>query len=174
MSSQSLSYHPSPQRPKLALPSGACDAHVHVFGPQSRGTRCSCRRRRFRPRSTRSTRRCARRSPRLRLARSCSRAARCLRRQRLRSWGAAQTRHRKVGQTDQGAEDYAGGVGARVRDCYRLEAGVRRDAQKQSSAVVRRRVPRGWAVHIVVRLNSHSEMSRKYKRLQLTSADYLV
>ena len=54
------------------------------------------------------------------------------------------------------------------------EAGVRRDAQKQSSAVVRRRVPRGWAVHIVVRLNSHSEMSRKYKRLELTPADYLV
>jgi hypothetical protein len=25
-----LSYHPAPQRPKLALPAGACDAHVHV------------------------------------------------------------------------------------------------------------------------------------------------
>jgi hypothetical protein len=56
----------------------------------------------------------------------------------------------------------------------RPEAGVRRDAQKQSSAVVRRRVLRDWAVHIVDRLNSHSEMSRKYKRLQLTRADYLV
>jgi hypothetical protein len=56
----------------------------------------------------------------------------------------------------------------------RPEAGVRRDAQKQSSAVVRRRVLRDWAVHIVVRLNSHSEMSRKYKRLQLTPADHLV
>jgi 2-pyrone-4,6-dicarboxylate lactonase len=31
-----LSYHPAPRRPKLELPAGACDAHVHVFGPQSR------------------------------------------------------------------------------------------------------------------------------------------
>jgi 2-pyrone-4,6-dicarboxylate lactonase len=28
------SYLPSPGRPRLALPAGACDAHVHVFGPQ--------------------------------------------------------------------------------------------------------------------------------------------
>jgi 2-pyrone-4,6-dicarboxylate lactonase len=27
------SYHPSPSKPKLRLPAGACDAHVHVFGP---------------------------------------------------------------------------------------------------------------------------------------------
>jgi hypothetical protein len=27
MGSQSLSYHPAPRRPKLALPRGACDAH---------------------------------------------------------------------------------------------------------------------------------------------------
>jgi 2-pyrone-4,6-dicarboxylate lactonase len=27
------SFHPAPSRPKLKLPSGACDAHVHVFGP---------------------------------------------------------------------------------------------------------------------------------------------
>src|SRR6266576_2906868 len=26
-------YHPSPSRPHLRLPSGACDAHCHVFGP---------------------------------------------------------------------------------------------------------------------------------------------
>jgi 2-pyrone-4,6-dicarboxylate lactonase len=32
----SLSYHPSPSRPGLALPAGACDAHVHVFGPVAR------------------------------------------------------------------------------------------------------------------------------------------
>ncbi len=28
------SFHPSPSRPRLRLPSGACDAHVHVFGPK--------------------------------------------------------------------------------------------------------------------------------------------
>ncbi|MEO8134143.1 MAG: amidohydrolase family protein [Betaproteobacteria bacterium] len=28
--------HPSPSRPALALPHGACDAHVHVFGPMVR------------------------------------------------------------------------------------------------------------------------------------------
>ena len=27
------SFHPAPSRPKLKLPPGACDAHVHVFGP---------------------------------------------------------------------------------------------------------------------------------------------
>src|SRR5258708_3367288 len=27
------SFHPAPSRPRLKLPSGACDAHVHVFGP---------------------------------------------------------------------------------------------------------------------------------------------
>ena len=36
MSSPPLSYDASPSRPKLALPNGACDAHVHVFGPQPR------------------------------------------------------------------------------------------------------------------------------------------
>jgi 2-pyrone-4,6-dicarboxylate lactonase len=30
------SYNPSPSKPKLKLPSGACDAHVHVFGPADR------------------------------------------------------------------------------------------------------------------------------------------
>jgi 2-pyrone-4,6-dicarboxylate lactonase len=29
------SFHPSPSKPKLRLPEGACDAHVHVFGPSS-------------------------------------------------------------------------------------------------------------------------------------------
>jgi len=27
------SFLASPSRPKLMLPAGACDAHVHVFGP---------------------------------------------------------------------------------------------------------------------------------------------
>src|SRR5262245_24717122 len=27
-------YHPAPSAPALALPKGACDAHVHVFGPE--------------------------------------------------------------------------------------------------------------------------------------------
>jgi 2-pyrone-4,6-dicarboxylate lactonase len=31
-----LSYLPQPTRPRLSLPPGACDAHVHVFGPQAR------------------------------------------------------------------------------------------------------------------------------------------
>jgi len=30
------SFHPSPRKPSLALPAGACDAHVHVFGPADR------------------------------------------------------------------------------------------------------------------------------------------
>lgn len=30
------SYDSSPSRPRLALPAGACDAHVHVFGPEAR------------------------------------------------------------------------------------------------------------------------------------------
>jgi len=30
------SFHPSPSRPTLRLPRGACDAHVHVFGPRAR------------------------------------------------------------------------------------------------------------------------------------------
>jgi 2-pyrone-4,6-dicarboxylate lactonase len=28
-----LTFNPHPSRPRLALPAGACDAHVHVFGP---------------------------------------------------------------------------------------------------------------------------------------------
>jgi 2-pyrone-4,6-dicarboxylate lactonase len=28
------SFHASPSRPRLKLPAGTCDAHVHVFGPQ--------------------------------------------------------------------------------------------------------------------------------------------
>jgi len=30
------SFHPSPSRPRVRLPAGACDAHVHVFGPTAR------------------------------------------------------------------------------------------------------------------------------------------
>lgn len=29
-------FHPQPSRPRLPLPPGACDAHVHVFGPGDR------------------------------------------------------------------------------------------------------------------------------------------
>lgn len=36
MAEQVPTYHPAPSRPRLALPKGACDAHCHVFGPQSR------------------------------------------------------------------------------------------------------------------------------------------
>jgi 2-pyrone-4,6-dicarboxylate lactonase len=36
MQTQSLTYMASPSRPKLKLPAGACDAHVHVMGPASR------------------------------------------------------------------------------------------------------------------------------------------
>src|SRR3546814_5712008 len=31
-----LPYHPSPKKPDIALPAGACDAHCHVFGPAAR------------------------------------------------------------------------------------------------------------------------------------------
>ena len=30
------SYHPAPSKPRLRLPSGACDAHAHVLGPRTR------------------------------------------------------------------------------------------------------------------------------------------
>ncbi|MEK6243832.1 MAG: amidohydrolase family protein [Pseudomonadota bacterium] len=35
MSGPKQSFHPSPSKPKLRLPKGACDAHVHVFRPSS-------------------------------------------------------------------------------------------------------------------------------------------
>jgi 2-pyrone-4,6-dicarboxylate lactonase len=31
-----MSYNPSPSKPKLRLPQGACDTHFHVFGPPQR------------------------------------------------------------------------------------------------------------------------------------------
>jgi 2-pyrone-4,6-dicarboxylate lactonase len=31
-----MSFNPSPSKPRLKLPPGACDAHFHVFGPQQR------------------------------------------------------------------------------------------------------------------------------------------
>ena len=31
-----MSFHPSPSKPRLKLPPGACDTHFHVFGPQRR------------------------------------------------------------------------------------------------------------------------------------------
>ena len=33
MADRAPSFHPSPRTPALALPRGACDTHVHVFGP---------------------------------------------------------------------------------------------------------------------------------------------
>jgi len=35
LSSPKQSFHPSPSKPALRLPKGACDTHVHVFGPAS-------------------------------------------------------------------------------------------------------------------------------------------
>jgi 2-pyrone-4,6-dicarboxylate lactonase len=35
MADTAPSFHPSPSAPKLKLPAGACDAHVHVFGPHA-------------------------------------------------------------------------------------------------------------------------------------------
>ena len=34
MRDQLSSFNPAPSAPRLRLPAGACDAHVHVFGPQ--------------------------------------------------------------------------------------------------------------------------------------------
>lgn len=35
MADPAPSFHPSPSTPKLRLPAGACDSHVHVFGPHA-------------------------------------------------------------------------------------------------------------------------------------------
>lgn len=36
MSAGQPSFNPTPRKPRLALPRGACDTHFHVFGPQAR------------------------------------------------------------------------------------------------------------------------------------------
>ncbi|OYY89289.1 MAG: amidohydrolase, partial [Polaromonas sp. 24-62-144] len=36
MSQPIVTFSPEPSRPRLSLPAGACDAHVHVFGPAAR------------------------------------------------------------------------------------------------------------------------------------------
>ena len=36
MTTSVLTYSPNPSRPTLRLPAGACDSHVHVFGPAAR------------------------------------------------------------------------------------------------------------------------------------------
>ena len=36
MNARESSFHPSPSRPALRLPPGACDAHCHIFGPEAR------------------------------------------------------------------------------------------------------------------------------------------
>jgi 2-pyrone-4,6-dicarboxylate lactonase len=36
MTTNLLTFNPKPSRPALKLPAGACDAHVHVFGPAAR------------------------------------------------------------------------------------------------------------------------------------------
>ncbi|MFC6280483.1 MULTISPECIES: amidohydrolase family protein [Polaromonas] len=36
MTTPVLTYNPQPARPALRLPAGACDSHVHVFGPAAR------------------------------------------------------------------------------------------------------------------------------------------
>ena len=36
MKPPALPFHPSPKRPGIVLPAGACDAHCHVFGPATR------------------------------------------------------------------------------------------------------------------------------------------
>jgi 2-pyrone-4,6-dicarboxylate lactonase len=36
MQPANLPFHPSPKKPDIVLPAGACDAHCHVFGPAAR------------------------------------------------------------------------------------------------------------------------------------------